>query len=92
MATGPDGAVSVINAFVDPSNAKQFIDLAASLRKSFLKESECLFCEISQNPQDQGHIRIAQGWTRDSEWFLNVSCIFLCQSGAPRLIVDCDNE
>jgi hypothetical protein len=77
MATGPDGAVSLINVFVDPSNAKQYIDLAASIRKSFLKESECLFCEISQNPQDPGHIRITHGWTRDSEWFLNVSGIFL---------------
>jgi hypothetical protein len=87
MASGPDGSVTMINIFVDPSNAKQFIDLAASLRKSYLKEPECLFCEISQHPQDPGHIRVTQGWTRDSEWFLNVSfCVSYCDKKceAPR--------
>src|SRR5271154_980985 len=73
MATGPNGAVTVINAFVDPSNAQKFIDLAAPLRKSYLAEPECLFCEISQNPQDPGHLRVVQGWTKNSEWFAEVS-------------------
>src|SRR5438876_6701639 len=73
MATGPHGSITVINIFVAPSDAPQFIGLSASLRKSYLQEPECLFCEISQNPQDPGHLRVTQGWTRDSDWFLNVS-------------------
>src|SRR5947207_15274273 len=73
MATGPHGSLTGITLFVDPSDAPQFIGLSASLRKSYLQEPECLFCEISQNPQDPGHLRVTQGWTKDSDWFLNVS-------------------
>jgi hypothetical protein len=35
--------------------------------------AECLFCEVSVNPQDKGHIRVVHGWTKDSAWFRDVS-------------------
>jgi hypothetical protein len=69
---GPYGAIIVMNAFVAPS-ATDYLKLSAPIVERFRKEPECLFCELSQNPEDPGHIRIVHGWTKDTEWLRQVS-------------------
>lgn len=70
---GPYGAIIVMNAFVAPSSATDYLKLSAPIVERFRKEPECLFCELSQNPEDPGHIRIVHGWTKDTEWLRQVS-------------------
>ena len=70
---GPYGAIIVMNAFVAPSSATEYLKLSAPIVERFRKEPECLFCELSQNPEDPGHIRIVHGWTKDTEWLRQVS-------------------
>jgi hypothetical protein len=70
---GPYGAIIVMNAFVAPSSATDYLKLSAPIAERFRKEPECLFCELSQNPEDPGHIRIVHGWTKDTEWLRQVS-------------------
>jgi quinol monooxygenase YgiN len=75
-AHGPYGAIIVMNAFVAPSSATDYLKLSAPIAERFRKEPECLFCELSQNPEDPGHIRIVHGWTKDTEWLRQVSSTF----------------
>lgn len=70
ISKGPHGAIIVMNVFVHPSNVEAFIALAGPIAKRFRGESECLFCELSQNPNDKGHVRIVHGWTKGSEWWM----------------------
>jgi hypothetical protein len=72
---GTYGAIIVMNAFVAPSSATDYLKLSAPIVERFRKEPECLFCELSQNPEDPGHIRIVHGWTKDTEWLRQVSGI-----------------
>jgi hypothetical protein len=73
VSHGPHGAIIVMNAFVAPSSATDYLKLSAPIAERFRKEPECLFCELSQNPEDPGHIRIVHGWTKDTEWLRQVS-------------------
>src|SRR5436309_14219546 len=76
VSHGPYGAIIVVNAFVAPSSATDYLKLSAPIVERFRKEPECLFCELSQNPEDPGHIRIVHGWTKDTEWLRQVSSSF----------------
>jgi len=58
-----------MNVFVSPENAQPYIDLTRPVRERFLQEPECLFCEVSQNPNDKGHLRVVHGWTKGSDWW-----------------------
>ena len=75
VSHGPYGAIIVVNAFVAPSSATDYLKLSAPIVERFRKEPECLFCELSQNPEDLGHIRIVHGWTKDTEWLRQVSIL-----------------
>jgi quinol monooxygenase YgiN len=70
ISKGPHGAVITMNVFVDPSNAEDYIALADPIAKRIRSEPECLFCELSQNPNDKGHLRIVHGYTKGSEWWM----------------------
>lgn len=70
ISKGPHGAAIVMNVFVDPSNVEACIAALSPVAKRFRDDPECLFCELSQNPNDSGHLRVAHGWTKDSEWWM----------------------
>jgi quinol monooxygenase YgiN len=70
ISKGPHGVVIAFNVFVDPSNIEACIAAIRPVAQRFRAEPECLFCELSQNPNDNGHLRVLHGWTKGSEWWM----------------------
>lgn len=70
QSKGPHGALIFTNVFVDPPNIEACIAALTSVARRLREAPECLFCELSQNPNDSGHIRISHGWTKNSAWFV----------------------
>ena len=64
LSKEPQRAIMTMNVFAYPSNVETFISLVTPLAQRFRKDPECLFCELSQNPQALSHIRIEYGWKR----------------------------
>src|SRR5690242_136968 len=70
---GPHGMIITMNAWVDPANVDAYMKLLKPVLVHMREKKECLFCDVSQNPQDPGHIRAVHGWTQNSDWFNTVS-------------------
>ncbi|KAK7892937.1 hypothetical protein LTR67_007174 [Exophiala xenobiotica] len=68
-STSPNGVLMVMNVFIDSAKVDEYIKIATPVVKKMRANAECLFCEVSVNPQDKGHIRVVHGWTKDSAWF-----------------------
>ncbi|MCJ1246723.1 hypothetical protein MMC30_003932 [Trapelia coarctata] len=64
-----NGCIITMDVFIDRSNAPRYLELASGIAKKWHQMPECTFCELSQHPDDKGHIRILHGWTKDSNWW-----------------------
>jgi hypothetical protein len=34
---------------------------------------ECDYCDITVNPEDPGNVRVVHAWSKDKEWYYEVS-------------------
>src|SRR5579871_4954754 len=71
-SSSPTGIVISMNAFINPSNQKEYLQAIEPVYKAFVTHPECLFCAVSVHPTDAGHIRVVHGWKKDSAWFHEV--------------------
>jgi len=65
----PDGVVMTMDVYIDPSKLAAFVKIVTPAVHRIRKLPENLFCEVSVDPTDRGHIRVIHGWTTDSAWF-----------------------
>lgn len=72
-SNSPEGILMCMDIYIDGSKLDEYIRIVTPVVHKMREYSECLFCEISKNPSDQGHIRIQHGWTKTSDWIRNVS-------------------
>lgn len=72
-SSSPHGATAVMDVFIEPSKLDEYVKMVTPATREIRKFAENLFCEISVDPTDQGHIRVLHGWTRDSAWIREVS-------------------
>ena len=76
-STSQDGIVVTMNGWVDPSNAQTYIKDCQVVQKKFLEHPDNVFCVISVNPTDAGHVRIVHGWKHDTAWFTKVRKVMI---------------
>jgi hypothetical protein len=69
---GASGVVITMNAFIDPAKKDEYVKYARVVEKQFVASPENIFCAISVNPTNAGHIRIVHGWKKDSTWWVEV--------------------
>jgi quinol monooxygenase YgiN len=62
----PDGAIFVMNVFIKSTMLDDFIKLVIPVVRKMREYHECLFCEVSVDPTDKGHVRIVHGWDKAS--------------------------
>jgi hypothetical protein len=74
-STGKDGSLMVTDIHIDPSKLDEYMKIATPVVQNMRAMPECLFCGISQNPQDPGHIRIQHAYTKGTDWFREVSLV-----------------
>ncbi len=72
-SSSPNGILMVMNLFIDSAKLDEYVKVVTPVVKKMRANAECLFCEVSVNPHDKGHVRVLHGWTRDSAWFRDVS-------------------
>ena len=61
-----------MNVFIRPDALDDYVKIVRPVVHKMRELPECQFCEISVHPQDKGHVRIINAWTRDSAWFRDV--------------------
>jgi len=62
----PDGTIFVMNVFIKSTMLDDFIKLVIPVVRKMREYHECLFCEVSVDPTDKGHVRIVHGWDKAS--------------------------
>jgi len=72
-SNSPDGILMAMDVYIDSSKLDEYIKIVTPVVHKMREYAECIFCEISKNPNDKGHIRILHGWTRTSDWIRDVS-------------------
>jgi hypothetical protein len=73
ITSSPDhAAICTIDVFILPNKHDEYMHIVRPVVHKIRAHPESLFCEISVHPKDKGHIRIVQGWTKDSEWIREV--------------------
>lgn len=71
-SSSSDGILISMNVYIDSSKLDEYINIAAPVIRKLREHSECIFCEMSKNPNDKGHVRILHGWKKTSDWFRDV--------------------
>lgn len=71
-SSSSDGILMSMNVYIDSSKLDEYINIVAPVVRKLREYPECIFCEISKNPNDQGHIRVLHGWKKPSDWFRDV--------------------
>jgi len=71
-SSSSDGMLISMNVYIDSSKLDEYINIAVPVVRKLREHPECIFCEMSKNPNDKGHVRILHGWTKTSDWFREV--------------------
>jgi hypothetical protein len=66
------GMVITMNAFIDPSRQEEYLNALQPVYKAMIAHPENLFCAVTVNPTDAGHVRAVHGWKKNSAWFNEV--------------------
>jgi quinol monooxygenase YgiN len=71
----------VTDIFILPEKLDEYVKIVTPVVKEMRAMPECLWCGISQDPQDPSHIRIQHAWTEGTEWFtsVSISCVLFLQ-------------
>lgn len=71
-SNSPNGILMCMDMYIESSKFDEYIRIVAPVVHKMREYQECIFCEISKNPDDKGHIRILHGWTKTSDWIRDV--------------------
>jgi quinol monooxygenase YgiN len=59
-----------ISFHISPADIPAFLDALRPCWQAFVNEPECLYFDVTQDPQNPGHLRFVEGWDASREWFL----------------------
>ena len=61
-----------VSVTVAPENAEKFLAALRPCLDAVIKEPECIFFEVYQDPEKSGRFKWVEDWTKDKDWFLQV--------------------
>ena len=59
-----------VDVTVAPENAEKFLQLLKPVFDLVVAEPECLFFEVFHDPDNPGHFRWVEDWSKDRKWFM----------------------
>lgn len=59
-----------IDITVAPESVDKFLEILKPLFDLVAAEPECTFYEVFHDPDNPGHFRFVENWSKDKEWFM----------------------
>lgn len=70
MSTTPQKQLTLfVNFFIQPLLIEHWKAAHRPVWVACAKEPECLLFDVFQDPDQPGHFRLVEVWSRDREWF-----------------------
>jgi len=67
------GVTIITDRYFAPADMDKYLAIGSGMARSFAERPECDYCDITVNPEDPGNIRVVHAWSKDKEWYYEVS-------------------